>query len=368
MASVALPASMFPVVSATTAEVGCVARACPQPARKASRGGFPVGSPLRLNAHSRQGTDRRVLRGGARRVDVTAFSRKHSSGESAGKPSEGEPASSEAQDKKQEPQEGKHDDTPHAGAHKQKSEGKADEGEPKQEGKGEGKEQDSKKKHHSMEGFKVLVAGASGRTGREIVRQLRAEGATVVALVRNAVKARSLLPPDTAVVEADVYNYQAVARAFGDCNAVICATGAASFTDLTAPFKVDYEGTRNLVALAKRAGVKQFVLVTSIGVSQLLSPFNLFGGILFWKKQAEEDLQRSGVPYTIVRPGGLKSELRNGEKVRNANEGGETVAERRGGPSSHFCMSLAEQEEGQGAAQRREGEGRGDPFDTQAAG
>jgi uncharacterized protein YbjT (DUF2867 family) len=36
-----------------------------------------------------------------------------------------------------------------------------------------------------------------------------------------------------------------------------------------------------------------------------VNPFNLFYGLLWWKKQAEQVLQRSGLPYTIVRPGGL---------------------------------------------------------------
>jgi uncharacterized protein YbjT (DUF2867 family) len=37
--------------------------------------------------------------------------------------------------------------------------------------------------------------------------------------------------------------------------------------------------------------------------------------VLFWKKRAEEALQRSGLSYTIVRPGGLKNSVRSGESV-----------------------------------------------------
>ncbi len=63
------------------------------------------------------------------------------------------------------------------------------------------------------------------------------------------------------------------------------------------------QGTLNLIAAARTAGVKKFVLVTSIGVDDILFPLNLFFGILFWKKQAELALQRSGIDHTIVRPG-----------------------------------------------------------------
>ena len=50
------------------------------------------------------------------------------------------------------------------------------------------------------------------------------------------------------------------------------------------------------------------MLVTSLCVSQFFHPLNLFWLILVWKKQAEEYLQKSGLTYTIVRPGGLKNE------------------------------------------------------------
>ncbi len=63
------------------------------------------------------------------------------------------------------------------------------------------------------------------------------------------------------------------------------------------------QGTRNVLSAASRAGVKRVVFVTSIGADDVLNPLNLFWGILFWKKRAEEELQRSGIAYTIVRPG-----------------------------------------------------------------
>jgi uncharacterized protein YbjT (DUF2867 family) len=50
------------------------------------------------------------------------------------------------------------------------------------------------------------------------------------------------------------------------------------------------------------------VLFRSLCVSQLFHPLNLFWLILLWKKQAEEYLQKSGLTYTIVRPGGLLNE------------------------------------------------------------
>lgn len=54
---------------------------------------------------------------------------------------------------------------------------------------------------------------------------------------------------------------------------------------------------------AKAKGYKKIVLVTSVGVDEPFFPLNLLWGVLFWKKRAEEAVQRSGIDYTIVRPG-----------------------------------------------------------------
>ncbi|MEO1672365.1 MAG: NAD(P)H-binding protein, partial [Cyanobacteria bacterium J06631_2] len=96
--------------------------------------------------------------------------------------------------------------------------------------------------------------------------------------------------------------------ALSNCSVLICATGASPSLDPTGPYQVDYEGTKNLVDAAKRKGIEHFVLVSSLCVSKFFHPLNLFWLVLYWKKQAEKYIQASGIPYTIVRPGGLKEE------------------------------------------------------------
>lgn len=99
------------------------------------------------------------------------------------------------------------------------------------------------------------------------------------------------------------------------------------------------QGTLNLIAAAKQRGIKRFVLVTSIGADDLLNPLNLFWGVLFWKKRAEEELQRSGLTYTIVRPGGLKSKLRE-VGVGACADVGQGRARRIRGASAHARCAL----------------------------
>ena len=155
--------------------------------------------------------------------------------------------------------------------------------------------------------MKVLVVGATGKTGRWVTTQLGASADMAVrALVRDRAKADFVAGVE--VVEGDVLKPDTLRAAIADCEAVICATGAAPSFDFTGPYQVDFVGTRNLVDVAKEAGVGRFVIVSSLCVSKFFHPLNLFWLVLYWKKQAEAYIVNSGLTYTIVRPGGLRSE------------------------------------------------------------
>ncbi len=156
--------------------------------------------------------------------------------------------------------------------------------------------------------MKAFVAGATGATGRRIVQQLVDREIPVRALVRDVEAARSILPIGVELVKGDVLEGAQLIGAIADSTVVFCATGAKPSFDPTQPYKVDFEGTKNLVDAAKAKGIEQFVFVSSLCTSQFFHPLNLFWLILVWKKQAEEYLQKSGLTYTIVRPGGLKNE------------------------------------------------------------
>lgn len=156
--------------------------------------------------------------------------------------------------------------------------------------------------------MKAFVAGATGETGRRIVAQLLDRNIPVRAMVRDLAVARSILPSEAELVTGDVLQPETLRSAIGDSTVILCATGAKPSLDPFGPYRVDLEGTKNLVDVAKEKGIEHFVLVTSLCVSQLFHPLNLFWLILVWKKQAEEYLVKSNLTYTIVRPGGLKNE------------------------------------------------------------
>lgn len=176
---------------------------------------------------------------------------------------------------------------------------------------------------------KIFVAGATGSTGKRIVEQLLAKGFTVKAGVRNLDKAKTTFSgnnPALQFVKADVTEgAEKLAEAIGDdSEAVICATGFSRSWDVLAPWKVDNFGTVSLVDACRKVGVNRFILISSILVNgaamgQILNPayiiLNVFGLTLIAKLQAEQYIRKSGINYTIVRPGGLKNDPPKGNIV-----------------------------------------------------
>lgn len=156
---------------------------------------------------------------------------------------------------------------------------------------------------------RVLVAGATGGTGQYIVKDLLANGHTVRAFVRDLDRARETLGPDIEYAVGDVKDRVTIDAALQDVDAVISAIGAVRGDPANTPQAVDYGGTKNLAEGAADAGVQQIVIVSSAGATQEDHMLNkMFLNVLRWKFQGEEAVRASGVPYTIIRPGGLLNE------------------------------------------------------------
>ncbi|MDY6873637.1 MAG: SDR family oxidoreductase [Chloroflexota bacterium] len=153
----------------------------------------------------------------------------------------------------------------------------------------------------------ILIVGATGRTGRLIVRKRLEVGRRPHILARDPVKARDLFGEDVATFVGDVRQPETLTEAVAGCDTLISAIGSLSPVGPDCPRYVDFEGVANLVDTAREAGVRRFVLISSIAVTHPEHPLNNFGRVLDWKRAGEECLVDSGLNYTIIRPGGLKN-------------------------------------------------------------
>ena len=168
-------------------------------------------------------------------------------------------------------------------------------------------EQSPEQPGEQLPGKLVLVAGATGGTGNEVVRELLANGYRVRAFVRDEGKARASFGDDIEYAVGDVRESATIIAALDGVDALISAVGAGRGEPGNGPEFVDYGGVRNMAEAA--TGLQQFVLVSSIGVTHEDHALNkMFNNVLLWKFKGEEALRASGVPYTIVRPGGLLNE------------------------------------------------------------
>lgn len=160
----------------------------------------------------------------------------------------------------------------------------------------------------------VVVAGATGRTGRLVLEQLaRDKRFKVKALARDPAKARRELGAGYEWVAADVTKPESLVAPLRGATYVVCAIGATERSGPNGPEFVDYGGVVNLADAARAGGVRQVALISSIGVGGeggfTRWILNTIGGdVLKWKAKGEDYLRASGVPYSIVRPGGLSDD------------------------------------------------------------
>jgi uncharacterized protein YbjT (DUF2867 family) len=152
---------------------------------------------------------------------------------------------------------------------------------------------------------RILVAGASGQTGRRCVALLRQRGMQVRVLSRSVERATATLG-DVEVHAGDVRDAASLAGVAAGMDAAICTIGTRSYFGGNGGQAVDALGTRNLVEACARDWLPHLVFMSAFGLdrrSWALSVFSsVFNQYFRWKREAEAAVRECGVPYTIVRP------------------------------------------------------------------
>ncbi|MEW6126599.1 MAG: SDR family oxidoreductase [Acidobacteriota bacterium] len=163
----------------------------------------------------------------------------------------------------------------------------------------------------------LLIVGATGGTGRQLVKQALEQNQTVTAFVRNPAKL-GLEHKNLSILQGDVTDFEAVKRAVKNCDAVLSALGA--------PAKVKDNvrsiGTRNIIRAMEETGVQRFICMTTLGIgdSREILPFYFKYLIVplilkeaFADSERQENLiMQSRLNWTIVRPANLTDGARTG--------------------------------------------------------
>jgi uncharacterized protein YbjT (DUF2867 family) len=145
----------------------------------------------------------------------------------------------------------------------------------------------------------VLVVGATGRLGGQVVTELLSRGKRVRALVRPTSNAARLEQAGVEIARGDMMEPESLLRAMDGADAVIStAAGYTTRHSKGDTDEIDKTGNRNLADAASRAGVRRFVLTSILTCDQTPQVPH------FWhKKLAEDRLEELGVPFVSLRPG-----------------------------------------------------------------
>src|SRR6185312_13465604 len=164
--------------------------------------------------------------------------------------------------------------------------------------------------------MRVVVAGAHGQVARRLGRLLTARGDTVVGIVRNPDHVADLEDDGVqpVVLDLEKAGVEQVAEAVSGADAVVFAAGAGPGSGAARKHTVDHGAAVLLADAAEHAGVRPYVLVSSMGVEQARqgTPHGVdpvFAVYLQAKLRAEDQiLPRPALDVVIVRPGRLTDE------------------------------------------------------------
>ena len=155
--------------------------------------------------------------------------------------------------------------------------------------------------------MKLVIFGATGTVGRQVVQQALEQGHTVTAFARSLAKL-DIQHPQLSLAQGDVMDASAVAQAIRGKEAVVCVLGSGK--KLTGTIRS--EGTRQIIQAMEKVGVRRFICQSTLGAGDSWSNLDfywkyiMFGFILrqvFADHERQEALVRnSNLDWTIVRP------------------------------------------------------------------
>lgn len=160
--------------------------------------------------------------------------------------------------------------------------------------------------------MQVVIFGATGSLGSQVVKEALSQGYTVKAFTRNGNKLKEIECPQLSIIEGNVFHVEDVKNAIKGTDAVLCCLGDG------AKGLVRAKGTRHIVDSMEDLGLTRLVCQTTLGLGDswynlnFLWKYLMFGLIL---KKAFKDhklqehfIHESKLDFTIVRPSAFTNE------------------------------------------------------------
>jgi uncharacterized protein YbjT (DUF2867 family) len=169
--------------------------------------------------------------------------------------------------------------------------------------------------------MRVVIAGGHGKIALLLERLLAERGDQAVGLIRNPAHVADVQKAgaEAVVCDLEAASTDEVAALLAGADAVVFAAGAGPGSGAPRKDSVDRAASVLMTGAAERAGVRQFVQVSSMGAGQPPRPGTdeVWAAYITAKTAAEADLRSRDLDWTILRPGGLTDASATG-KVRLA--------------------------------------------------
>jgi putative NADH-flavin reductase len=164
---------------------------------------------------------------------------------------------------------------------------------------------------------KIIIFGATGGTGQQLVKQSLEMGHRVTAFVRNPEKLK-LSDNSLNIFQGDVLNFENVSKAIKNQDVVLCSIGIPA-SDKSA---LRANGTANIIKAMENNGVKRLICQTSLGygdskeilplyMKYIIVPIILKNAFKDHESQ-EAKIEQSSLDWIIVRPGNLTNGIKTG--------------------------------------------------------
>lgn len=151
----------------------------------------------------------------------------------------------------------------------------------------------------------ILVCGATGKVGSEVVKQLSQAGVQCKALVHDAAKADSIRFPNVEIAPGDFAQPETLLAALAGVDRVFLAAPPN-------PQQPEMEG--NMIRACQQTGVQCIVKLSVLGASS-----DSDAAFRQWNGQIEQQLKQSGIPWTILQPNAfMQSLLQSADTILSA--------------------------------------------------
>jgi uncharacterized protein YbjT (DUF2867 family) len=181
--------------------------------------------------------------------------------------------------------------------------------------------------------MRVAIAGGHGQIALRLAEVLSRRGDQVVALIRNPEHADDVRQAgaEPAVVDLEHTTEADVAQAIAGADAAVFAAGAGPGSGPARKETMDYGGAVKLAAAAQQAGIRRYLIVSSMGADPDAPGDDTFSVYLRAKGRADDAVRASGLDATVVRPGGLTNDpgtgrVRLGERLPRGQVSRDDVA------------------------------------------